>query len=514
MANLRTPVALGDSALSTTPQDLEWEGPGLLGSAWRHRSLLVVATLVGGLLGLVFSALQPVRYEGLASVLLPTPPEAEQPSFDPERYVQNQVELMGSTAVLGEAARRRGGGLTAEEVRESVKVDASQSSDVITVGALDPDPNGAAKLADSVVLAYEDVRAERRKREAEAAIPALHAEQARLRDRLAQLQRAIDADRGNSTLEAERDTVTDRLRQAINDELRLEPDLGARTGAGTALLQQAEVPTSPAQPQRARNVALGALLFLLAAVAAAWTLAGRRAAARAAPVIPALPEPARPPESDKASAAAPAVQAAEDPILTPELIVAFDRLNASLKDVLDTLHVSGWNAIDQSLPQVEAEKAADLFGLAVVAILLDDGDGRFRVAGDVGLSPPERRRALRHDLEPVRAVFHTGPQLLGESPSGRLTRAGSPSSGQVRLAVPLVHDDVGFGLLLASPEPDSDGSTSFDDGEVEAITAFANAIGPTLRSWVMLGRLNLDLRSDRTAPASDGRRGAGPASPG
>ena len=58
--------------LSTAPPDLDWEGPGLLGSAWRYRWLLVAATLLGGLCGLVVSALQPVRYEGVTSVLLAT----------------------------------------------------------------------------------------------------------------------------------------------------------------------------------------------------------------------------------------------------------------------------------------------------------------------------------------------------------------------------------------------------------------------------------------------------------
>jgi hypothetical protein len=47
----------------------------------------------------------------VASVLLATP-ESAQPGFDAERNVQNQVGIMTSAAVLGQAAKRQGGGMT------------------------------------------------------------------------------------------------------------------------------------------------------------------------------------------------------------------------------------------------------------------------------------------------------------------------------------------------------------------------------------------------------------------
>jgi hypothetical protein len=469
--------------LSTAPPDLDWEGPGLLGSAWRYRWLLVAATLLGGLCGLVVSALQPVRYEGVTSVLLATSESAE-PGFDAERNVQNQVGIMTSAAVLGQAAKRDGGGLAVDVVRERVSVDASQSSDVVAIRALDPTPAGAARLADSVALAYEDVLAERRRREAEAAIPVAQAQQGRLRDRLTQLQQALNADKGNPTLQAERDTVTQRLKQALDEELQRERDLTARSGAGTLLLQRSEVPAGPAQPQRARNAALGALLFLVAAVALAWTLAGRRARA-AGEGEPATAGPAQP------VAVAPA-----EPAPSPELLAAFDHLSSSI----------------QHLPQVEAEAAASRFGLAAVAILLDDGDGRLAVAGQVGLSPAEGRRVVRHDADAVRAALDGGPQLVGQAERSRLAMAGLP--GGIRLVVPLVHDDVGFGLLLARPQPNGKAPGRLDERQVEAIAEHAREILPTLRSWVLLGRLNQRLRPGRPAAPSGGRPGAGPAPPG
>jgi GAF domain len=463
--------------LSTTPPDLDWEGPGLLGSAWRYRLLLVAATLLGGLLGLIFSALQPVRYEAVASVLLATP-ESAPPSFDAERNVQNQVGIMTSGAVLAQAARRAGRGLSVDEARDRVAVDASQSSDVVAIRASAPAPEDAARLADSVALAYEDVLSERRRREAQAAIPVVQAQQARLRDRLGELGRALDANPGNPILEAERDTVTARLREALDEELQHQRDLARRPTTGTALLQAAEVPAGPAQPQRARNVALGALLFLVAAVALAWALAGRRARtapAAASPAVAPLPAPEPPPSL--------------------ELLTAFDQLNSSL----------------QRLPQVEAEAVASRFGLKVVAILLDNGDGRLTVAGQVGLSPPDQRRVVRNDTDAVRAVLEAGPQRIGQAERARLARAGLPG-GSIRLVVPLVHDNTGFGLLLASPQPNGKRPAGFDDEQVEAIAAHARELVPTLRPWVLLGRLR--LRLDAPAAPSNGLPGGAPGRPG
>jgi capsular polysaccharide biosynthesis protein len=470
--------------LSTAPPDLDWEGPGLLGSAWRHRWLLLVATLLGGVLGLVFSTLQPVRYEGVASVLLATP-ESAQPGFDAERNVQNQVGIMTSAAVLGQAARRQGGGMTVDVVREQVTVDASQSSDVVAIRALDPTPAGAAKLADSVALAYEDVLAERRRREAQVAISVAQAQQARLLERLGQLGRALNADPGNPTLEAERDTVTERFNQALDEELQRETDLVRRPG-GTALLQRAEVPADPAQPQRARNIALGALLFLVAGTALAWTLAGRRARPAPAPGAAAPPDPV------------PAAAPAGGPAASPEVLDAFDQLSSSMR----------------RLPQAEAESAASRFGCRVVAILLDDGDGRLAVAGQVGLSPPEQRRVLRHDADAVRAALEAGPQVVGHAERARLARAGLPGGGAIRLVVPLVHDDVGFGLLLASPRPNGNTPGRFGDDEVAAIAEHARELAPALRSLVLLDRLSQRLRPGRPAPGAGDRPGAAPGRPG
>jgi hypothetical protein len=55
--------------------------------------------------------------------------------------------------------------------------------------------------------------------------------------------------------------------------------------------------------------------------------------------------------------------------------------------------------------------------------------------------------------------------------------------------VPLLHDDVGVGLLLVNVHTNGDGSTKADDRTIEGVTAYAGVIVPTLWSWVLLGRL-------------------------
>jgi hypothetical protein len=69
-------------------------------------------------------------------------------------------------------------------------------------------------------------------------------------------------------------------------------------------------------------------------------------------------------------------------------------------------------------------------------------------------------------------------------------KAGIPHDAAESLfMVPLIHDDVGFGLLLVNAHTNGDGPTKVDDRRIEGVTAYAGVIVPTLWSWVLLGRL-------------------------
>jgi capsular polysaccharide biosynthesis protein len=537
----------------SAPANWGWQdGPGLLGSAWRYKWFLAAATLVGALLGVGFSSLQPTLYEGVATILL-VDQDTEQapPNVDPERWLQNQVNVMTSASVLTEASKRHGAGLTLGQVRERVAVEASIDADVITIHASDSTPRGAAKLANSVALAYDHVVAQDIRQGAADAIATAKAEEERLRKRLTQLETELAARPGSDALKVEVGTVADRLQSVLAEQLRLDQDAN-RADDGVVRLEKATIPTGPVQPQRRRNTAGGALLFLLASAVVAWTLAGRRPAVdmRSRAIATSPTTTARSDigsqsvEAGDGLHARPTVWASrsdtlredgngsrpadggipprehyaepvgygpiweEDgratglqkvdangpqpgtPPLTPELIVAFDRLTEHLQEVMETLRVDGWSVAQQSLPQLEAEKAAQHFGLEVAVILLDDGRGRLEVAGEVGLDPIERDKAIRYDRDIWGEVFDGGPRRAAEEDRTMFAEAGIPRDAAESLfMVPLVHDDVGFGLLLVNMHTNGDGPTKVDDRRIEGVTAYAGVIVPTLWSWVLLGRL-------------------------
>jgi hypothetical protein len=213
--------------------------------------------------------------------------------------------------------------------------------------------------------------------------------------------------------------------------------------------------------------------------------------------------PAQSPEAGEAEArgeeAPDAAQGtAGAPTLTPELSVAFNRLTDSLQEVMETLRLDGWSVAERSLPQMEAEKAALYFGLAVAVILLDDGRGRLEVAGEVGWTPIERRKAIRYDPDLWRAIFSAGPRVMEEEDRARFAEAGIRGGvGETVLMIPLVYEDVGFGLLLASAHADGEESPAFNERNIESIAAYAHVIEPALWSWVLLGRLKLSLGGER-----------------
>jgi capsular polysaccharide biosynthesis protein len=199
-----------------------WRGMVLrpTGAVRRHRWLLTVATavLAGLLLGYLAAARQPLLYEATARMLVePTIPSQDgAAAVNPNRTLRNQAAILSSTPVLQDAARRFGDGLTLGVIRGRVAVETSTESDLITVRALDATPDGAARLADSVVQAYEEV-------------------------------------------------VGGQLTAARNG-----------LGGGVAVGEPAEAPQAPAQPRPVRMMAIGALLGLAAGGALAWWLASGR----------------------------------------------------------------------------------------------------------------------------------------------------------------------------------------------------------------------------------------------
>ena len=260
------------------------EGPGLVVSAWRHKWLIALLTVLGIAAGLGASQLQPVMYEGVARVLPPPSLTVQEGlAVDPIRSLQNQATIMSSTPVLAAAAKRYGRETTADLLRKRVEVSASQEADVLTVRALDPTPEGAARLANAVVQAYQEVVAQQSRQDADARVTSLRKQRETLAARLDQIRESLAADPNDPALLTEQQAVGSQYQSLVTQEYQLQE---AAAQAGIAgLVEAAEVPRTPEQPKPLLLMAGGALAALFGSILLAWlleTARARRAAAGAA----------------------------------------------------------------------------------------------------------------------------------------------------------------------------------------------------------------------------------------
>jgi uncharacterized protein involved in exopolysaccharide biosynthesis len=242
----------------------------LLQSAWRYRWLVAAAVLLGALLGYGWAARQPTLYEGVTRVI-PTGPgsparpgEAPPPPFEPERYLRQQAQLISSTAVLARAVKLSGSSLSPEALRQRLEVDVAQDADVITIRVLDPTATGAARLADAVAAAYNEVVAERSR----AGVNQLRKLRSRLEQRLASIDAQLRGRPDDESLQRRRAAVTEQLTAIERDLLASE----TATGGSPVQVQEAAIPEQPVQPRPGRAMAVGMLVGLLASGALAWWL--------------------------------------------------------------------------------------------------------------------------------------------------------------------------------------------------------------------------------------------------
>jgi capsular polysaccharide biosynthesis protein len=271
-----------------------WEGiAGSLGRIRRYMWLLplTMAPLAGLLLGHEAAARQPILYEGVVRVLLaePTSPVEGVRSANPIRMARRQAALLSSTPVLEDAARRYGGGMAVGVLRRRVVVGTSLRSNLMTIRVLDPTPQGAARLADSVLRAYEQRVHGQSSADAGGTGERLERQKAALQARLQRLVAGQSREGPEDpALRAEVAAIREELQRVVARQLQVatvqdSPGLAIGTGAS------AEVSEDPVQPNPKRTMAIGALLGLAVGTAVAWLLtAGRR-------IIPAvLNEPTRP----------------------------------------------------------------------------------------------------------------------------------------------------------------------------------------------------------------------------
>jgi uncharacterized protein involved in exopolysaccharide biosynthesis len=544
------------------------EGPDLLQSIWRYKWLIAVAALLGALAGYGWAARQPTLYEAVSEVLLtgtasPSPrgDAPPPPPGDPERYVQNQAILIGTTPVLELAAKNLKGTASVEDLRQSMNVEVAQDTDVITISVFDGSASTAATFANAIARAYEEfVEGQPRQ-----AANQLRSNRANLEARLEQVNVELAAAPNDSSLQRRRDALVEALKQ-------IERDLAAVEGSGGVNLVHLELavpPEQPAEPAPRRTMAVGLLVGLLVSVALAWLLNSRRAAQESQTewewsgppeALPARSHDLAPENQGWATAPESVILASRRPDTAAtkngkrghsaigrlmwrikerhDLSEPNTTLNESASQegsgafpgVVDeqfstkvlesgeetslsrlfvrldkTLAKEPLDFYSKALPQAMAEEVPVEVSADMVAILLEDGEGSFRVAGSVGLDPGEQDAVVDQGHEQLRQSLWNGVNVLyGADMLG--AAAGIPGSQMLEalIIVPLVQGHTWLGVLLIGRRASQwQHATPFSDGEIADVLLCGMEFAALIQALLLARRLRVcmgafDPSSDRS----------------
>jgi Mrp family chromosome partitioning ATPase len=264
----------------STPSDGWDDGSSLLVSLWRYRWLVVAAVLLGAFAGYGLSLRQPPQYEATASLLLSEPGQnagsgaGGAPAIDPDRYMGNQARFMASSQVVARAAEMSG--LPPATWRSTLNIQPLKDLDVIVVRVRASTGKNAAKLANSVVEAYQEIRSKRATAEDRAAEARLKAVTDELRTELANLDAKLQGSEADDpVLRARRDAAEGQLKAVVDQAV--QASVAARlTDSSIQFTEKAWPPSQPVEPRPRRTAAAAALFSLLAVSALTWLLNQRR----------------------------------------------------------------------------------------------------------------------------------------------------------------------------------------------------------------------------------------------
>jgi succinoglycan biosynthesis transport protein ExoP len=211
---------------------------------WRHKFLIAIPVIVVAAAALVFSLRQEKEYTASASLIFRDSGPAAQPlvSEDPEREAATNVRLLQGDLVERRVARALGG-----SIGGTVSVVAEGDSNVITVKATAPDPEHAARIANTYAREYTEFRRETARRE-------VREEQRETRGELAALDNIPPGTADPLTIQRERFALERRLAQLA----------AATPGAETIRrVGLARPPSSASSRNLVRNTVLGAVVGLI-----------------------------------------------------------------------------------------------------------------------------------------------------------------------------------------------------------------------------------------------------------
>jgi hypothetical protein len=175
----------------------------------------------------------------------------------------------------------------------------------------------------------------------------------------------------------------------------------------------------------------------------------------------------------------------------------FDGLGESIQRLTEAIRGQPLEFYERDLPQIAAAETAKRVRADVVVLLLDNGEGLMEVSGGVGLTPAERRLNVEYSRDVMRELFRAGVGLIKDTDRVRSALAGIPGSrAETLVMVPLVHERLGFGVLMAGRHRSQTGVPTevFTDSEIEALMGFADAAAASLRTAVLLRHLKRQLK--------------------
>jgi uncharacterized protein involved in exopolysaccharide biosynthesis len=516
------------------PQD--WDaGPSVVDALLRHKWLVALAVLLGLVAAYGWSARQPERYEATLQLFL-SPGVGQgietNGDIDPDRVLRNQVELLNSAAVLDKAVALSDRPITRSQLKSSLSVEAAGDADVITIRVLDATPEGAKYLAELMPRAYDSALSQR----ARQAVDAIQKEQNQLEDELGTILDKLKANPGDQSLAADREAVEEQQRQAAVAKRQARQQGASVVTPGP--LSAAVVSDEPAQPQPKRAAAVGALLGLAISVAlVSWRTGQQLRAGTTTGTQPAeIPEEVSRDLAILAEADAPAPANGQPPgdlrlldtvsqeLARPEPpwrrnrqprdrkvappkakatevrgpaggINDFNQLTASIQRIFRSLEGHRYRLYEQNVPQMAADDIANWFPVDLAVILLENDQGMLQVAGGVGLSSFEEHMTIEDNRELLLQVVEMGSKLVDEEERSRLAAANVPGSqAETLIVVPLIYDQVAFGMLLMGQRGGGAKQPALVEGDVDRVRAWARDISPYLRAWLLLRYLKLRLR--------------------
>ena len=173
-----------------------------------------------------------------------------------------------------------------------------------------------------------------------------------------------------------------------------------------------------------------------------------------------------------------------------------DRLSRSIKSLTAALGGQPIEFYERDLPQIAASEIAKRVRADVIVVLLDNGQGIMEVSGGVGLTADERQLSVEYNRDIMRELFRAGVGLIEDTDRVRGALADIPGGrAQTLILVPLVHERLGFGVLMAGRDRSTTGKPAevFTDRDVQGLMGFAHAIAESLRTAVLLRRLKGQL---------------------